>query len=440
MVKLSIFLLLTLTLLLFLTPLTSLGQSSNQVLVVKLDGTISATSVNLVKESLTSAETNDQLVILTLNTHGGSLDATFEIIELIENSKVPVVGYVTPEGSKAWSAGTYILLSTHIAVMAPNSIIGSAQPVTLSASGSQPVEDSKVINAMKSFLKEKAAMHNRNQTAAGLFITENLNLNSEDALKYQVIEYIASSTHELLEKIDGLTVSTVHGEYTIHSKNAPITVWSPSLRVLILKTISEPAIALLLTMIGMYALIFGLTSPGHGGEVIGAICLILGLIGIGLVKDINIGALILLGLGAVLLIFELWTPSFGIAGGSGVACAIIGSIFLFPREWAVSQEWLNTLFAISIAVPICVGGFFIFASYKIIKLRRKHPFLGQIIDDEAEVIEEINPQNAGFVIYKGEYWKAKSDKTIKPKHKVIIKDKDGPTLVVQPKGDPPENN
>ncbi len=435
--KLSI-LLLTLTTILFLTPLTSSGQISDQeVLVIELDGTISAMAVELMREALKSAEMEGQIIVLTLNTPGGSLDSTFQIIELIENARVPVVGYVAPEGARAWSAGTYILLSTHIAAMAPHCIIGSGQPVSLSPLGSEPIEDSKVINALKAYLAEKANMHGRNQTAAELFITENLNLNSEEALRYGVVEYVAPTINDLLLMIDSITVSTGYGEFKIQSDDTRVKEWSPSLRVLVLKTISEPTIALLLLIIGLYALIFGLTSPGVGGEIVGAICLVLGLIGIGMIKDINLGALILIGLGAALLLFELYTPSFGIAGGSGIACAVIGSLFLFPRQWIVSQEWLNTLFATSIIIPLCIGGFFIFTAYKVLKARRKPPFLGRISGEEAEVIEEIDPQKVGFVIYQSEYWKAKSDRLIKPKSKVLIKGKEGPVLIVEPREDEP---
>lgn len=428
--------LLALSLFLIFTPLLGSGQTLEQkFLLVNLEGTISTMSVEHVKEAFRYAEANEQFVILILNTPGGSLDSTFEIIDLIEASKVPVIGYVAPEGARAWSAGTYILISTDIAAMAPHTVIGSAQPVSLSPFGSEPVEDTKVINALKLYIAEKAKMHSRNQTAAELFVTENLNLASEEALRYGVIEYIASSVDDLLEKIHGVTVSTASGEIAIQSKTAKVEEWSPSLRVLILKTISEPTIALLLLMIGMYALIFGLASPGVGGEVVGAICIVLGLIGVGMIKDINVGALILMGLGVALLIFELWTPGFGIGGGSGIACAIIGSFLLFPRQWLVSQAWLNTLFATSIIIPVCAGGFFIFATYKVIKARRKVPYHRGILGGEAEVVDEITPQKNGFVIYQGEYWMAKSDKTIKPKCKVVIKEKEGPILSVQPKED-----
>ncbi len=391
-------------------------------------------SVELLKEALTYAEESDSPLILLLNTPGGSLDATFEIIKLIESSKVPVIGYVYPSGATAWSAGTYILFSTHIAAMAPHTIIGSCQPIALSFSGGQPVNDTKTINALTAFLVERAKMHNRNETVAKLCVQENLNLDNKEAKKWGVIEFIANSIDDLKTKIDGLTVLTASGNFTIKSKDANTINWSPSIRIRVLKTLSEPMIAFFMLMVGLYLLIFGLTSPGVGGEVVGGILLLLGLIGLGMIKDVNFGALLLIALGAILLLYELFTPGFGIVGGSGLVCTLIGSLLLFPREWAISHEWITTLYLASITIPLLLGGFFIFAAYKVIKARRKPPFLKYIIKgEEAVAVDEITPEKPGFVIYRGEYWKARSDTVIKQNENVIIVGKEGPILIVKPK-------
>jgi len=406
--------------------------STPQVVVVKLDGTITPMSAELVDEALSQASENSQPVLLLLNTPGGNLDATFKIISSIEQSSVPVIGYVQPAGATAWSAGTYILLSTHIAAMAPHTIIGSGQPVSFSPfGGTQPINDTKIINALTAFLVEKAEMHGRNQTAAKGFILENLNMNAEDAKRYGVIEVVASSVDELLEEVDGTTITTTQGAFTLHSRGAETIHWSPSPRLTILRPLSDPMMAFFLFIIGLYALIFGLTSPGIGGEVVGAVLFVLGLIGLG-VTGVNVGALILIGLGAALLIAELLTPGFGIMGGAGFSCTIIGSFLLFPSPWIVSPEWLNSLFTVTLAVPIAVGVFFIFAAYKVIKARRRRPVIGLMVGDKAEALEEIKPDKIGFIVYRGEYWKARSGSKIRPKQRVVITGKEGPVLVVKP--------
>ena len=414
-------------------PVGLVDASPKKVLVVKLEGTISIMSAELLDEALDYAETKDLPVIMVLNTPGGSIDSTFKIIDLIEASRVPVVGYVFPSGAKAWSAGTYILLSTHVAAMAPFTIIGSGQPVMLFYGGSEPITDTKTINALTAYLAERARMHGRNETAAELFIKENLNLNDEKAMEYGVVEVTAASLPELLEKIDGLKVTTAQGEYTINSMEADVLNWSPSLRILVLKAFSEPMIALLMLTIGIYALLFGLSTPGFGAEVVGSILLVLGLMGVGMIRNINIGGLILIILGAILLFAELFIPGFGIVGGAGIVSTLIGSLLLFPREWMVSEAWLNTLYYVSIIIPLFLGGFFIFTTYKVIQARRRPPLPMGFVGGEGEVVEEITPEKEGFILYRGEYWKAKSSEPLKPKQTVIITRKEGPILIVQAK-------
>jgi len=402
------------------------------VVVASLDGTITKASSDLIEEILEKDSPELKAVVLLLDTPGGSMDATFKIVESIERSRVPVIGYVYPDGGKAWSAGTYILLSTHVAAMAPHTIAGSCQPVSFSPTeGSKPISDPKTINALIAFLVERAKMHNRNETAARLFIQENLNVNSDEAKKLGVIEVLASSINELLAKVDGMSVKTTKGVETLRLSGARTVKWSPSLRVLFLRSISEPILAFLLFTIGIYALIFGFSTPGLGGEIVGAICLILGLVGLGL-TGANTSALLLMGLGAVLLVAELLTPGFGIKGGGGLFCLILGSLLLFPHPWMVSPQWFEFFITAVIAVSVVLGGFFTFVIYKVVKARRMRPTMKQMLGEIAEAVDEIGPEKLGFVQYQGEYWKAKSDVSIKAGEKVAISAKEGPILIVHP--------
>jgi membrane-bound serine protease (ClpP class) len=428
------FLLLVLVAVTLSAPLLSPAAAQQpEVLVVRLEGTITTMSVELVNEALAYAEARNQPVVLTLDTPGGNLDATQKIIAAIERAEVPIIGYVYPPGATAWSAGTYILLSTHIAAMAPHTIIGSAQPVAFSPfGGSQPINDTKVLNALEAYMAERARAHGRNETAARLFVTENLNLGAEEAMEMGVVEVVAPALEDLLAEIDGFSVETVKGEYVLRSRGAELVRWTPSPGLLVFKILSEPMLAFIFFTVGMYALIFGLTSPGAGGEVIGAVLLVLGLIGLG-ITGINVGALILMVLGAALLLAELFTPGFGIVGGSGFACMLLGAVLLFPSQWSVSPEWLNLLYAALISAPLAIGVFFIFAAYKVLKARRMKPAMGIIVGEEGEALEEVTPEKVGFIRYKGEYWKAKSAVPIKPGEKVEIIGKEGPLLVVKPK-------
>src|SRR3989304_4059908 len=185
----------------FLFLLFFVQAASAQVVVVELKDTITPASDDIVNEALRNAQLeNAQALVIILNTPGGGFEETKKIIEHIQNSPVPVIGYVYPKGATAWSAGTIILLATDVAAMAPNTIIGSAQPVEMTGSGIKPVEEDKIINAVVALAREKAKQHGRNETAAEHFITTNLNLNAEEAKEANVIEVIAGSIEELLVK------------------------------------------------------------------------------------------------------------------------------------------------------------------------------------------------------------------------------------------------
>jgi len=274
-------------------------------------------------------------------------------------------------------------------------------------------------------------MHGRNQTAARAFITENLNLNDEQALRFGVIEIAASTLEDLLNQVDGLTVETAAGSVTLHTRGATVTYASPGIRHMIMSALSEPMVAYLLFFLGIYALIFGFSSPGHGSEIVGAILIVLGLIGLG-VTGANVGALILIALGVVLLVYELLTPGFGLVGGAGFVMTIIGGLLMFQAPMAISPDVLQTMFLTFIGVPAAVGSFFLFAAYKVMQARRRKPFLGGMLGQTARVIDEITPDKLGFVMYQGEYWRARSTTHIPSGTNVIIRGKDGPILIVEP--------
>jgi membrane-bound serine protease (ClpP class) len=419
----------------FLSPAwgfyTVAGQTGSRVLAVRLEGTISSMSYELVGEALLFAEREGMVVVLLIDTPGGILDATMNIIELIERSGVPVLGYVYPQGGKAWSAGTYILMATHIAAMAPNTLIGSAQPVSFEplGGGSRPIEDPKTLNALEKYMMERARAHGRNEEVAGRFVRENLNLNDEDALKMGVIEVRARNIEELLERVEGREVEVGGRTVTLRTSRASVVEWRPSLRVRLLGFISEPILAYLLFIVGFWTLIFGLSTPGLGAEIAGGLLLVLGMVGLG-IMGANLGAMLLMLVGFALLLAEFLTPGFGALGGGGLICVILGSLLIFPGEWAIGAEWLNTLYAVLIAVPLSLGAFFIFVAFKVISARRRRPFEMGIIGETGEALGEIRGE--GFIRVRGEIWRARSSTDIRDGERVKIVGKEGPILIVEP--------
>jgi membrane-bound serine protease (ClpP class) len=415
---------------------STIAQSSN-VLVVEITDTIDQSTVELLKESMQQARNdNSKAIVLLLDTPGGGLQQTFDIADIINESEIPVVGYVYPSGSVAWSAGTFILMSTHIAAMADYTIIGSCQPVEITAEGTKYITESKIINALVSWIQTRAEMYGRNQTIAAKFITENLDLNATSAKENGVVEYISPSIDQLLIDINGTSIPTSEGIIILDTVGAKQIVYSPSLKIQILKFFSNPILTSLLLILGIFTLIFGISSPGYGAEVFGVIAILLSLIGSGFV--IPILSIIFIIIGCLLLIIEIFaTPGFGVIGIGGVILLLFGGIFLIPSysttRWVISMDWINDAIIVLVATAVIIAIFFIFLLYKIIQVRKKKAAVGTFVGETAKTIDRISPDKSGYVRFKGELWYATSDTIIETNKKVIIIQKDESTLKVKPK-------
>jgi membrane-bound serine protease (ClpP class) len=421
-------------LLLFLSSNASAQTSS--VVLVEITDTIDQSTVEVITDSLKQAEANNaQAVILLLNTPGGGLDQTFEIAEIIRQSDIPVIGYVYPSGATAWSAGTFILLSTPLAAMADHTIIGSCQPIETSLEGTRFINDSKIINALVEWLQERAVMYGRNETLAKLFITQNRNVNATVAKNNGVIEVVAPTIDQLLNDIDGRNVTTATGTIILNTRDAEQVMYSPSLKIQILKLISNPILTSLLLMLGIFALLIGISTPGYGAEVFGVIAILLSLIGSGF--SISTLSIIFIIIGCLLLAVEIFvTPGFGAVGIGGIICLVIGSIFLIPsyptRKWLISGEYMTDALIIMLIVIVLFALFFAFLLYKVLQIRKKKSSVGKFAGEKAVAIERITPEKPGFVRYKGEYWQAKSEVVIETNTKVLIIEKDETMLIVKP--------
>ena len=403
--------------------------SDNKVLVLKISGAITPASDDIIANAISKAENGGfEAFVIILDTPGGGLEETQAIIKRIEKTTVPVIGYV-PEGGKAWSAGTFILLGTDIAAMVPFTVIGSAQTVQVSAEGTKPIEDEKIINALVKYSVTTASKHGRNETFAEEVITKNKNLESQEALKAGVIEYIAPSISDLLTQING---KVVKGKI-IRTENFSIANYEPPLSLAFLELISNPILSSLLLIIGLYGIIFGISSPGLGTEVFGIIAIVLGLIGTGF--NINVGAIFLIIIGIGLLILEIKISSFGIIGVAGFVSLIIGSVLFVPMGDGniYTPEFIRLMSLIIIIPTIVFGLFLVFTIYKVTEIRKKKPVIGTIIGDTARTMDPLGPGKSGFVRYNGEYWQARSEEEIKIKEKVEIIGKENEVLIVKRK-------
>ena len=426
-------LLILLILLLLAVPGGAASAASNgSVLAVELQGAITPVSDDIILAAIGAAEAEDsRALMILLDTPGGGLTETTEILRLIEETKLPVIGYVYPEGGFAWSAGTIILIGSDVAAMAPHTIIGSAQPVQLSPTGGTvPINDSKTRNAIVALIEEKARTHGRNATAAREFVVSNLNLNADEARNYSVVEYIATSPEDLLIQINGSQVKNT----TLITAGARVEYFEPPFNLQLQSLLSDPTIAGLLILIGLYAIIFGLSSPGIGAEVFGVTALALGLIGQGF--NVNIGAVFLLLLGLGLILAELHSQTFGILAAAGLICVIVGSVLFVPTsfpEWYVPGSYQQSM-ALALILPSLILGLFLaIAIYKVARARfapvQNDRFAGEV----AEAIDRLDPE--GYVLFQGEYWKAKAEETIEKGETVVILAKVETLLQVKRKQD-----
>jgi membrane-bound serine protease (ClpP class) len=408
------------------------------IYVLRIEGTITeGTSLEVVEGLREAEEMGVEAVLVELDTPGGLVDSTLKITEAILNSELPVITYVTPKGAIAASAGSFILVSGNIAAMAPGTTTGAAMPVEIGMEGRKPA-DEKTIKFYAGHVESIAASRGRNATQAKRFVTENDVLNGNTALERGIIDLIAEDETELLNKVDGMTVKIGAENRTLATKNASLYIKEKSVRSYLLETLSNPQIAFILLMVGMYGLIFGFMSPGtYVPEMIGAICLILSLYGMGLF-EVNMFGVLLIIIAVILFIAEALTPTFGILTTGGAVCLIIGALIL-PKEpflFNPQSEWFEGFLLTIIGVVVATAVFFFFAIGAVLKVRKRRAKVGaeELIGKVTRAETEINEEK-GTIKIRGEIWNARTldEEKIKEREKVEIVDREGLTLIVKRK-------
>ena len=416
-----------------------------RVLLAEIDGAVDRSTLDYVIEAIDEARRGGYAaLVLRFDTPGGGLAETLEIASrMVQAQDLPILGFVGPVGAHSVSAGTILLMSTDLAAMAPGTSIGSVQPVTVGPTGVEPVTDSKIINFVVEKLREQLVLHGRDPDLATRFVVENLNVNASEALALGAIEIVAPTVRDFLDQADGrdILVSSDNTTYKSFSNldfaAAEIVTFSPSARVAFLALLSDPLIASLLMILGIYSLIFGLSAPGHGAEIGGVILILLALIGLGF--SVDPVALFLIVLGIVLIIVELKTPGFGAFGVGGVVAMVLGAVFLAPLrppEFVVSPEY-QILFLVLLVTPTAAfGAFLLFALYKVLEIRRRKPTVGAIIGETATAADPIRAGETGYVTYHGELWQAVPDEDLPAGATVHIHSMDGIVLRVSPRPSP----
>lgn len=416
--------------------------------VVEVNGVISPSTFDLVSRNLHNAEkAHADIVVLEIQTPGGLYESMQQIIQDILKSPVPVATYVSPPGSRAASAGTYILYGSHIAAMAPSTNIGAATPINMfdenkrntddpnaakQAAQPQTALEKKIVNDAAAYIRGLALRHSRNGEWAEKAVRDAESLNAEEALAKRVIDLTANNVAELLDKIDGRSVKMANDKtMKLRTKGAKIVNIKPDWRTALLDIIANPNVAFLLMSIGTYGLIYEAVHPGAVAPgIIGAICLLLGLFAMN-VLPINYAGLALMILGIALMAGEAFAPSFGALGIGGAISFAVGATMLIDSNdpsfaidpWMIAAVTLASVGLLSVLLAVALRA-------------QRRPTVTGVEELKAAVAEVLDwSQGQGQVRVTGEIWMARAaspDFIINIGDKVKVVDIDGLKLIVKP--------
>lgn len=427
---------------LFFGALNSSADSNKKIILIEVDGMINPATLDYIRTGVEHARKDSaEALIILLDTPGGLLSSMKEIVKLILNSPVPVIIYVYPNGATATSAGVFITLSANIAAMAPGTSIGAAHPVTLSPGGGgegkgggdkgedeQKKFTEKIENFASSFIESIAEKRGRNAKWAVDAVRNSASITAAEALKKNVIDLISPSLDELINEIDGRKVELPSGKRVLHTKGVLIERLDMNVKQKLIDTLSTPDIAFLLISLGSLGLLIELYNPGLiFPGIAGAICLLLGLVSLQTIP-FNYAGLALLILSVLLFVSEIYLTSYGLLSIGGITSFILGALLLFNTP----ESDVRISLSVVLSAALAIGLFFLYASYYLIKAQRSSVSMGleALVGKEGVVTTSI--EGSGKIFIHGEYWNAESDEAIGKGDKVkVVEVKDNFRLKVK---------
>lgn len=430
-------------------PAKQSAASRAEVLLIDINGPISVGAQQHFSEALGTARGNDaQLLIIRLDTPGGLVTATREIISKMLSSNVPIAIYVAPNGARAASAGTYLSYASHISAMAPGTHLGAAtpipigplpspQPLTPNKPADEPSKPSqgsavekKVINDAVAYLRALAQLRGRNAEWAERAVTEAATLTAREAQQEKVIDLLADDVADLLMKIDGREIVTPAGSRTLRTSGLSVKYLEPSWQSHLISVVTDPNVAFILLMIGIYGILFEFWSPGLAGPgIVGAISLVIALMGLSALP-VNFAGVALLLLGIAFLVAEAFAPGFGILGLGGIIAFVLGALFLFDpagADFDLTLAW-PVIVGVALTTLVVFGG----ALAMVVQSRQRAIATGseELLGMPGEILEWSGGK--GRVRVHGEVWAATGARPLElePGDRVSITGRNGLILLV----------
>lgn len=430
---------LLLTLVLGMVP-SGLAVPGTSVWLLDVDDAIGPASADYVIRGLEQAQAqNAQLVVIRLDTPGGLDSAMRQIIKAILASPVPVASFVSPSGARAASAGTYILYASHVAAMAPGTNLGAATPVQIGAAppgkpdADKPSPDDplarKQVNDAAAYIRGLAQLRGRNADWAEKAVREAVSLSASEALRLNVIDQMANDLPQLLNQLDGKTLVAAGQPRQLQTAGAVIIEHLPDWRTRLLAVITNPSVALILIMIGIYGLLFEFMSPGSGvGGVIGGICLLLALYAMQLLPVSYAGVALIL-LGVAFMIAEAFLPSFGVVGFGGIVAFVVGAVILMDTDAPGFGIPLALIVALAAVSALLLGG----VAGMALKARRRALVSGDAgLVGSLVTVTQVMAGNpfCGSVQAQGEQWQVQCATPLQPGQQVRVTARHGVMLEV----------